>query len=207
MTHPGFAWVYGLLMRAAGPRMAPHRAAALRGAYGRLLIVGAGRGDDLAVLPPEVTEVVALEPDRAMRAALLPRAAAADVGVHVLSGSATALPLADGSVDTVLCALMLCSIDDPAAALVEITRVLAPGGTLHLLEHVVAEPGTARRWTQQLLEPLWGRLAGGCSLTRDTRAALHAAGFDTTEVHDLGMRPSLPVCVPHVQGVARVRAR
>ena len=205
MTHPGFARAYGLMMRAAGPRLAPHRAAALHGAHGRLLVVGAGRGDDLDVLPPEVTEVIALEPDRAMRAALLPRAAAASVGVHVLSGSATALPLADASVDTVLCALVLCSVDDPAAALAEIRRVLVPGGRLHLLEHVVAEPGTTRRRWQQLLDPVWGRLAGGCSLTRDTRAALQAAGFDTAEVHDLAMHPSLPVCVPHVHGVARVR--
>ena len=203
-SHPGFARAYGLLMRVAGPALRPHRAAALEGARGTLLVVGAGRGDDLPVLPPGVTSVLALEPDPAMRAALVPRAAAAGVPVTVLAGTATALPLADGSVDAVLCALVLCSVDDPDAALAEVARVLRPGGTLHLLEHVVGEPGSRRRWVQQLLDPAWNRIAGGCSLTRDTRRAVADAGFDTADLSDLDLRPSLPVCVPHVRGTARL---
>ena len=201
--HPRFAALYGLLMRVAGGRLRAHRERALRGAQGRLLIVGAGRGDDLEALPPAVTSVVAVEPDPAMRTTLVPRAALATVPVHVVSGSATALPLPDASVDAVLCALVLCSVDDVPAALAEVRRVLRPGGRLHLLEHVTAEPGTARRWLQVLLDPGWARVAGGCRLTRDTRGALRAAGFDVSAVEDLAMRPSLPVCVPHVVGVAR----
>jgi malonyl-CoA O-methyltransferase len=45
---------------------------------------------------------------------------------------ATALPIASGSADLVLCALTLGHIRDQAAAMREFARILAPGGTLLL---------------------------------------------------------------------------
>ncbi len=47
---------------------------------------------------------------------------------------ATALPIASGSADLVLCALTLGHIRDQAAAMREFARVLAPGGTLLLTD-------------------------------------------------------------------------
>jgi SAM-dependent methyltransferase len=38
--------------------------------------------------------------------------------------------------DTVVCALSLCTIPDPAAAIGEMKRVLVPGGRLLLLDHI-----------------------------------------------------------------------
>jgi SAM-dependent methyltransferase len=205
-SHPSFARVYGLVA-AVGERTGygRWRAAALTGARGRLLVLGLGPGHDLDHLPPAVTAVVAVEPDPAMRARAGRRIARARPPVLLVAAEAERLPLADGSVDAVLCALVLCSVADLAGALAEVRRVLRPGGTLHLLEHVRAADGSRLAAVQDRLDPLWGRLAGGCSVTRRTRAAVEAAGFDTAAVVSRTLRPAVLPIGPHLRGVARVR--
>ncbi|TAJ45850.1 SAM-dependent methyltransferase [Methanofollis fontis] len=51
-------------------------------------------------------------------------------GVEVVRGRAEALPLRDGSCSLVLMVTVICFLDDPASALQEVHRVLAPGGTV-----------------------------------------------------------------------------
>src|SRR6266481_3928919 len=63
------------------------------------------------------------------------RAAASAVPVELHLGSATAIPLADDTVDTVVMTWTLCSIPDPLAALREMRRVLKPSGNLCFVEH------------------------------------------------------------------------
>ena len=62
--------------------------------------------------------------------------AAANAGMEsraqFLVGDAESLPLADASVDAVLCECALCLFPDPAQALREVARVLRPGGRLAL---------------------------------------------------------------------------
>lgn len=201
--HPVFARVYGVVAE-LGERTGygRWRAAALTGARGRLLIVGLGPGHDLVHLPAGVTHVVAVEPDATMRARARRRVAAAAAPVTLVGGVAEALPLATASVDAALVALVLCSVQDPAAAAAELRRVLRPGGTLHVLEHVHAAPGALRRW-QDRIDPLWARLAGGCHVTRDTRTVLAAAGFDTSGLRDVLVRPAPPPVASQLVGVAR----
>lgn len=58
------------------------------------------------------------------------------VPIEVVEGDALALPFLDGSFDTVVASLVLCSIPDPRRALAEARRVLRPAGTLRFYEHV-----------------------------------------------------------------------
>jgi SAM-dependent methyltransferase len=199
-----FAVTYGVVA-AAGELTGygRRRSEVLQGARGRLLIVGVGPGHDLRHLPPAVTEVVAVEPSAAMRRRAARRAAAASVPVRLIGGTAEALPLPDASVDSALVALVLCSVDDPMRSAAELHRVLRPGGTLHVLEHVYASPGSRLRHWQDRLDPVWSRLAGGCHVTRDTRSVLQAADFDTTALIDTTVRPAPPMVGPHLIGTAR----
>ena len=202
-THPVFAQVYRLVA-AAGERggYGQVRASVLADAKGRLLILGLGPGHDLAHLPAAVTSVVAVEPDPSMRALARGRVMACPVPVTLLSADAHALPLADSSVDAVLCACVLCSVGQPPKALAELRRVLVPGGRLLLLEHVAAPAGHWVGMLQQLLQPVWGRAAGGCSVRRDTSGAVAAAGFDITAVRTTMVWPNLPPVAPTVLGTA-----
>lgn len=213
----GTAWdrivagVYDRML--AGPERAglgADRAALLAGAAGRVLELGPGTGANLAHLPAGLTSLTLVEPSPAMRARLRARLAAVRAAApdrlpptEVVAAPGDRLPVADGTIDTVVATLVLCSVPDPAAVLAEVRRVLAPGGRLLLLEHVAAPGGRTLR-LQRWLTPAWRRVAQGCHLDRDTRAALVAAGFDDTAVVDHRMPGTGPVG-PALVGTARPR--
>ena len=204
-AHPVFARVYALIA-ALGERGAVGRARSdlLAGVTGRLLIVGLGPGHDLAHLPPGVRQVVAIEPSPVMLAQARPRVrelGRRGVRVTLTAAVAEALPLPDGSVDAVLCAFVLCSVDDPAAALAEVRRVLRPGGRVLLLEHIRGPAGGLLARVQTAVDPAWHYLAGGCSCARDTRSSLRAAGFDDSALREVWMA-NFPLCVYHLYGAA-----
>jgi SAM-dependent methyltransferase len=94
----------------------------------RVLDLAAGTGKLTRLLVEGGAVVVAVEPVAAMRAAL----ARAVPGIPVLEGTAEAIPLPDGSVDAVTVAQAFHWFD-PETALVEIHRVLRPGGGLGLV--------------------------------------------------------------------------
>ncbi|MCU0308755.1 MAG: methyltransferase domain-containing protein [Thermoleophilia bacterium] len=174
-----------------------HRLLAL--ARGDVVELGAGTG---LMVPHyrQVDRVVATEPDPAMRARLAARARAARVPVEVVDARAEALPLPDRSADTVVSAFVLCGVDDPAAVLAEVRRVLRPGGRMLFMEHVRARHGA---WAarQARLDHAWGRVAG-CHLDRDTEALITGAGL-AVEVLRREERPFGVPLVPVVIGQAR----
>lgn len=94
----------------------------------RVIDLGAGTGKFVPLLLATGAEVIAVEPIAAMRHEL----AAGHPEVTVLEGSAEAIPLADGSVDVVVCAQAFHWFAT-SAALAEIRRVLRPGGALALV--------------------------------------------------------------------------
>ncbi len=162
-------------------------------ARGRVLEVGAGSGLNLAFYDPsKVTKVWALEPSVPLTrmARRAPRAAELDVEFIGLPGEE--IPLADGSVDTVVVTYTLCTIPDVGAALRHMRRVLRPGGQLLFCEHGAAPDESVRRW-QDRLNPVWRPLAGGCNLNRPVPALIEAAGFRITRLDTMylpGWRPA-----------------
>jgi ubiquinone/menaquinone biosynthesis C-methylase UbiE len=80
------------------------------------------------------------------------RAAALGRAIDLRPGNAEALPFPDGSFDTVVDTLGLCTIPNPRAALSEARRVLRPGGRLVLWEHV-RSPVLPVQLVQRLLNP------------------------------------------------------
>jgi ubiquinone/menaquinone biosynthesis C-methylase UbiE len=145
------------------------------GASGRTLDLGTGTGRNLPWLPAG-TSAVGCEPASRPLGAARKRAPA----VPLVRARAEALPFRDGAFDTVLSGMVLCSVDDPPLALAEIRRVLAPGGTLRAMEHVRAE---SRWWgrVQDLLQPAWTTVTGGCHPNRETEQLLGEAGFEPVE--------------------------
>jgi ubiquinone/menaquinone biosynthesis C-methylase UbiE len=153
------------------------RAALLAGATGRVLEIGAGTGLNLTHYPASA-QLTLTEPVAAMRRRLEQRVRRAGLGAEVLDAQAESLPFSDGAFDVVVSTLVLCTVDDPHAALREIGRVLRPGGQLLFIEHVRAD-GRARAWWQDRLARPWAAFAAGCRCNRSTTAMI-AHHFATT---------------------------
>lgn len=179
-----------------------YRREAMSHATGRLLIVGVGPGTDLMFLPPAVTFVAAVEPEAAMRRMAGALARRRGVDVDILDGVGESIPFPDNSFDSVHVGLVLCSVDDVAATLGEIRRVLAPGGRLVVLEHVRGD-GVMGRFQDLIAKP-WSWLASGCEPNRRTVEAIAAAGFDIRGLRSVRRTLVPPPCTPHLQGVATV---
>lgn len=135
---PVFAALYDSLFCGVEKKgMREKRGDLLRSASGRTLEIGAGTGLNLAHYPHNVTELVLTEPDRFMAQRLRKRVAAeapAPSSVTVLEAGSENLPFASESFDTVVSTLVLCSVQDPRAAAMEIARLLKPQGRLLVLE-------------------------------------------------------------------------
>lgn len=183
-----------------------HRHRLLAGLRGRVIEVGAGGGVSFGHYPAAVDELIAVEPERHLRARAVAAARAAPLSVTVLDGLAERLPLADASADAVVFAGVLCSVPHPAAALREAARVLRPGGQLRYYEHVVARNSRLAALQRRLDATVWPALNGGCHTARDTEAAIQAAGFALAHRERFSFRPTLlglPVA-PRALGVARL---
>ena len=120
---------------------------------------------------------------------------------YYLIAPAEAIPVPDHSVDTVVSTLVLCTVDDPAAAMAEIRRVLRPGGRLLFLEHVrSADPALAR--SQDRWDPVWKRIGHGCRCNRATLATVEASGLRVESVEDTRIPKATSIVRPAVMGVA-----
>jgi ubiquinone/menaquinone biosynthesis C-methylase UbiE len=179
-----------------------YRRAALAHATGRLLMIGLGPGADLKFVPPTVTSVAAVEPVAAFRRMASRLAHRRGIPVDIVDGTGESIPFPDNSFDSVHVGLVLCSVDDVAATLAEIRRVLAPGGRLVVLEHVRGEGAMGR--FQDLIAKPWSRVAAGCEPNRRTVDAIAEAGFDTSRLCSVPRTLVPPPCTPQLHGFATV---
>lgn len=146
-------------------------------AQGRVLEVGIGTGLNMRYYDKaRVTQITGLDPAIQMHRLAQERIERAGLPVGLIGLPAEQIPMPDASFDTVLMTYTLCTIADPHAALLEMRRVLTPAGRLLYCEHGRAPDASVQRW-QERLQPLWGKVAGGCHLGRDVPALLQAAGF------------------------------
>ncbi len=155
---------------------APFRERTAGAAHGRALAVGIGSGLNLVSYPQGIDTVYGVDPSAELLTKARQRVAKVGFPVHLLEASAEKLPLEDQSFDTVVMTFTLCSIPDVSAALLEIRRILKPGGELLFAEHGRAPDPDVMRW-QDRITPVWKRIGGGCHLNRKMDELIQAAGF------------------------------
>jgi len=160
------------------PAISRERAAIVPQAAGVVLEVGFGSGHNAKFYDRRaITHLFALEPSAAMRKKAQPRIDDLPFPLDWIDLKAEEIPLDKASVDTVLVTYTLCTIPDVSAALSGMKRVLKPGGRLVFLEHGAAPDPGVREW-QDRLNPVWGKIGGGCNLNRDPFALIRSAGFE-----------------------------
>jgi ubiquinone/menaquinone biosynthesis C-methylase UbiE len=182
-----------------------HRRRLLDGLRGTVVEIGAGHGLNFPHYPPEVREVVAIEPEPTLRRQAETAAESASMPVRVLAGVADELPLEDETVDAAVASLVLCSVPDQHRALAEIRRVLHPDGELRFYEHVIPRRQPKRVLFQVIdRSGIWPAIAGGCHAARDTTEAIKQAGFDIQGIERFGFSANrFQPLVPHILGTAR----
>ena len=207
ISHPIFARFYGLISAGAEKAgAAEHRREALAGLRGKVIELGAGNGLNFGHYPPEVTEVVAVEPDPYLRPRAAEASAQAPVSVSVIEGEADYLRADDESFDAAVASLVLCSVPDQARAVSELYRVVRPGGELRFYEHIRADT-LARAQMQDRADRIWPLFGGGCHPNRDTVSTIERGGFEVERQRRFLFQPCFmarPVA-PHVIGLARRR--
>jgi len=182
-----------LIGRADAAGLASRRAELVAGLTGRVVEIGCGTGS----MFPHYGEVelIGIEPDPEF--ATRAREAVRGRPIEIIEGSGEALPLANGSMDAAVTALVLCSVPDVDAVCREIARVVRPGGEVRLLEHVRSERRVAGA-LMRAVNPLWLRLNGqGCNMDRDPLPALDRAGLrveriDAFQIWSAGL-PAFPM--------------
>ncbi|WP_242346238.1 ArsR/SmtB family transcription factor [Anaeromyxobacter terrae] len=162
-----------------GPGVAREALLALLPASWTVADLGCGTGALAAELAPRVRKVVAVDQSAAMlRAARRRCAALPNVELH--EARLEALPIADGRCDAALLVLVLGYLDEPAVALREAARVLAPGGRLVVLD--------AARHADAALRRRMGQVRPGFA-PEELEALLGGAGLSTARARALPPEP------------------
>lgn len=204
---PEYEWMGAVLSLGQDPRwrrFLVSRVHAIPGSW--VLDVATGTGLVARELARKNLRVVGLDQSPAMLGQAVRRTRDAGLGerIRFVLGQAQALPFADEAFDAVTFTYLLRYVDDPAATLAELARVLRPGGVMASLEfHEPQDPWLHAGWlayTRTLL-PAFGWLR--------SPAWYRTGRFLARSISELYRRYPLPVQVRMWQeaGIRRVRTK
>jgi ubiquinone/menaquinone biosynthesis C-methylase UbiE/DNA-binding MarR family transcriptional regulator len=104
------------------------------GNLGRLVDIGTGTGRMIELLGSRSTEAIGIDRSSEMLRLARVKLESAGIASSLRQGDMYALPLADGSADTVIIHQVLHYAHSPAAAVAEAARILTRGGTLLVVD-------------------------------------------------------------------------
>lgn len=155
------------------------RAILMAYADGNVLEIGFGTGANLShYLPEKINLLTVLDVDQHTTV----RDSTSLEITHV-TGRAEKLPFEDGSFDTVVETLVLCSVSNLEKSVSEIHRVLKPGGKFIFMDHVLPEQNLLATVFKGL-NVVWPHIAQGCNLTREPHRVIERQGFSLMDSGD-----------------------
>jgi ArsR family transcriptional regulator len=106
---------------------------------GRLVDVGTGTGRMIELFGPRSTQAIGIDRSSEMLRLARVKLEAAGIPSSLRQGDMYALPLPDGTADSIIIHQVLHYAHSPAVAIAEASRVLAPGGTLLVVDFAAHE--------------------------------------------------------------------
>ena len=138
----------------------------------------------------KIDKVIGLDPSIELNELAIDVAEENNIDVDFMLCGAEEIPLPDNHVDTVLITYTMCTIPEVMEANKEMLRVLKPEGRLIFCEHGLAPAPKVAKW-QSRIDPIWGKIAGGCHLNRNIPELITSAGFEIENMEQMYL-PSTP---------------
>ena len=174
-------------------------------AQGLVLDVGIGSGLNIPFYDmSKIDKVLGLDPSVELNNLAKNVAEEHQIDIDFMLCGAEDIPLPDNHVDTVLITYTMCTIPDVLEANKEMLRVLKPGGKLIFCEHGQAPDLKVAKW-QKRIDPLWGKIAGGCHLNRDIPNLITSAGFEIENMEQMYLPSTPSIAGYNYWGQARIK--
>jgi ubiquinone/menaquinone biosynthesis C-methylase UbiE len=162
-------------------------------ATGNVLEIGIGSGLNLSMYNGEnVNHLTAIDPSKEIWNKNVFDMKNLNFDFEFIEAFAENIPQDNNSFDTVVITYTLCTIPDLNKAFEEIRRVLKPSGKLLFCEHGKAPDNSIQKW-QNVLNPFWKQLGGGCNLNRDIPLIIKDNGLKVVEIETMyipGWKPA-----------------
>ncbi|MDD3722798.1 MAG: class I SAM-dependent methyltransferase [Lutibacter sp.] len=113
------------------------------------------------------------------------------------------IPADNNSFDTVVITYALCTIKDTHKAFNEIKRVLKKDGKLLFCDHGKAPNKEIERW-QNIINPVWKKIGGGCNLNRDIPFIIERGGFKIIKLEKMYI-PGWKLASYNYWGIAEIK--
>ncbi len=154
-------------------------------ATGNVLEIGIGSGLNLSLYNNNsIKHLTAIDPSKEMWDKNVIDTKTLPFEFAFTKAFAENIPEENDSFDTVVITYTLCTILDTNKALEEMRRVLKPNGKLIFCEHGKAPEKSIQKW-QNMINPLWKRLGGGCNLNRDIPLIIEENGFKISNMETM----------------------
>ena len=163
-------------------------------ASGTVLEIGIGSGLNIPFYNiSKIDKIYGLDPSIQLCKKAIKKAEEINMNIDFLFEGAEEIKLKSNSIDTVVITYTLCSIPNPMDALKEIKRVMRSDGNILFCEHGIAPDIKVSKW-QNRINPIWGKLFGGCNINRDIPSIISNSGFKVQNLEQMYL-PSTPKIV------------
>ena len=163
-------------------------------ASGNILEIGIGSGLNLPFYEKsKIENLYGIDPSGELCEMAKKTASNNEIDLNLLINGAEEIELPKNSIDTVVMTYTLCTIPNPTDALKEIKRVMKADAKMLFCEHGTAPDKNIIKW-QNRINPIWGKLFGGCNINRDIPSILKESGFKINTLDQMYL-PSTPKIV------------